>query len=797
MIECLRNTLTHGLLWLHKQSLHQMAAVPHTRGFGASVLSRAGAGGAPPLRVTAPAFVPPTAEARHPTGTRESSERLGEALPIFNGDYIYPILKAHGEGTPILISAETGSGKTITLVYLAIGQWQKDGHPVKSLTRVTHHSLPTRAAVLSTKAAMDHFCEGEVRGLVGFAQNRKVDYDHAVHPSRVCTSRHVVNALVRALSGEAHDPWLSTSTIVIDEAHYPDATTRVLFLLAKYLTTLYPDGVRVVISSATLDNGQFSDLFPASACATVECKTRTHPITVEYCDHPVPRDAKMSLMDEVAKKVQEIVQNPERTPGSILVFLAGEPEIIFVSDRVERFLTEEMVLLWCYGSMSPEEYDEALADYGEGTWVVILSTNVAETSVTIPNVRYVVDSLRHKRAKATPVATHLIECDVSKATSKQRMGRTGRLCPGVYIPMADKEGFEALPETDPPPQDSSEEHYLFLRSHGLPARTILFPWEGEERAMKDYLGCIKDLASMNLVEVPGVAREEALWHLPEPKVTNMGTRVASYQTGIRPALTLCLAIDRKNVDAVIYTALALAMIEAVDGGDPRFIPKEHRRPAKARADFIMATYGRLDRPTDLGTVVAWFQEMVEAVEAAAAHHHGARFDYWRGYKDWAVAGFWNNRIMSQARSTFESLANQALEEIMGEGFRSFTAEGHRLTSSQLLARVKTTFQENEDSVMVALTKAFPECILEIRNGWVLRNEGRVKLNNRTPAGRWANGLFKPGPGKAKRHALGLCTFFLGARRQEMVSLIQAIPQGVLGEREDGGASEMSDDGSDY
>ncbi len=242
------------------------------------------------------------------------------------------------------------------------------------------------------------------------------------------------------------DPDLSAyDVLMIDEAHERSLNIDVILGLVHQLLARRKD-LRVIISSATLYPAQFQRFFApvAGHVPLISVPARTYPITIQY--RPPHSNRPNDRGDAVVDEVLRI--HKHREPGHILVFLSGEGEI----RRVEQSLNQSrdgkgLEVLPLFARLTREEQERVFDEF-PGKRKVVLSTNIAETSITIRDVRYVVDSGLAKIPSFSPNSgiTALRELPISQASAQQRAGRAGRTGPGEVVRLYDEYSLEARPE---------------------------------------------------------------------------------------------------------------------------------------------------------------------------------------------------------------------------------------------------------------------------------------------------------------------------------------------------------------
>jgi ATP-dependent helicase HrpA len=328
----------------------------------------------------------------------------------------------------VIVAGETGSGKTTQLpkICLAMG---RGAHGYIGCTQ------PRRIAASSVAARVAEELDTELGDVVGYTVrfNDRVRKDSWI---KFMTD----GILLAEMQG---DPLLRAyDTIIVDEAH--ERSLNIDFLLG-YLKQLLPRrrDLRVIISSATLATERFSEFF--GGAPVVEVSGRTYPVDVLY--RP-PRDDEADVADAVANTVNEITELDPR--GDVLVFLPGEREIRDAMVELEQRALPHTVLLPLYARLSPAEQQRVFSTLPQRR--VVLATNVAETSLTIPGIIYVVDTglARVNRYSVRTGVTQLLVEPISKASADQRKGRCGRTANGVCFRLYDEQDFATRPAyTDP------------------------------------------------------------------------------------------------------------------------------------------------------------------------------------------------------------------------------------------------------------------------------------------------------------------------------------------------------------
>ncbi|HEX7353826.1 MAG TPA: ATP-dependent RNA helicase HrpA [Mycobacteriales bacterium] len=323
----------------------------------------------------------------------------------------------------VVLAGETGSGKTTQLPKILLGL----GRGVQGMIG---HTQPRRIAARAVAERVAAEIGTDVGGLVGYC----VRFHDQVGDRtlvKVMTDGILLAELRRDRDLRAYD------TIVIDEAHERSLTIDFLLGYLRQLLPRRPD-LKVVITSATLDPERFSRHFGGAPVLTVS--GRTYPVEVRYR----PLDDEHDQVDGIVAACAELRREG---PGDVLVFLSGEREIRDASEAL-RGGDDEVVPL--FGRLSAAEQHRVFAPHRGRR--IVLATNVAETSLTVPGIRYVVDcgTARISRYSRRTKVQRLPVEPVSRASAAQRAGRCGRVADGVCIRLYDEDDFASRPEfTDP------------------------------------------------------------------------------------------------------------------------------------------------------------------------------------------------------------------------------------------------------------------------------------------------------------------------------------------------------------
>ncbi len=352
--------------------------------------------------------------------------RFPESLPITAR--VIDIANAIDEHQVVIVAGETGSGKTTQLPKICLAM----GRAANAYIGCTQ---PRRIAATSVAARVAQELDTELGDVVGY----KIRFNDKI--KKTSYVKFMTDGILLAeIQG---DPMLrGYDTIIVDEAHERSLNIDFLLGVLKNLLPRRPE-LRVIVSSATLETERFSAFF--GGAPIIEVSGRTYPVDVLY--RP-PRDDEADMADAVANTVNEITELDPR--NDVLVFLPGEREIRDAMVELEQRALPHTVVLPLYGRLSAAEQQRVFQTLPQRR--VVLATNVAETSLTIPGIVYVVDAgvARVNRYNVRTGVTQLLVEPVSRASADQRKGRCGRTESGVCFRLYEESDYTTRPaHTDP------------------------------------------------------------------------------------------------------------------------------------------------------------------------------------------------------------------------------------------------------------------------------------------------------------------------------------------------------------
>ena len=465
-------------------------------------------------------------------------------LPISaHADVIVEAIRAN---PVVIVAGETGSGKSTQLPKLCL----EAGRGLRGLIGCTQ---PRRIAARSVARRVAEELNTELGQAVGF-QVRFND--------RVSADSYIKFMTDGILLAEIHgDRRLDAyDTLIIDEAHERSLNIDFLLGYLKQLQARRPD-LKIIITSATIDTERFSRHFEDAPVVTVE--GRGYPVEVRY----QPGQEGEDLARQVRRAVESLGRIDHQ--GDVLVFLPGEREIFQVARELKRAALAHTEILPLYARLSGPAQDRIFQ--GHTGRRIVLATNVAETSLTVPGIRFVIDSglARISRYAAHSRVLRLPVEPVSQASCNQRAGRCGRVGPGICVRLFDEADFHARPEFTEPEIQRAGLVGVLLEMLGLRL--------GEPEQFPFVDAPPKRLISeawMSLVELGAVDEQRHL--------TEVGRRLARLPVDARQGRMLIEAAERGALAEVLILVAALSI------PDVRERPLDQQQAAdQAHAEFAV------------------------------------------------------------------------------------------------------------------------------------------------------------------------------------------------------------------
>lgn len=560
-----------------------------------------------------------------------------EALPISaHCDEIQAALQAH---QVVIVCGETGSGKTTQLPRLCLAM----GRGAKGLIG---HTQPRRIAARSVARRIAEELGGEGTKLVGH-KIRFQDQTRAETRIKLMTDGILLAEIQSDPRLESYD------TLIIDEAH--ERSLNIDFLLG-YLRRLLPrrPDLKVIVTSATIDPASFSRHF--GGAPVIEVSGRGHPVEIRYRPPEVHGDG-----DPQAAILQAVDELAREGPGDILIFLSGERDIRDTAEALRKHHPPGTEILPLYARLCAAEQDRVFRPHRGRR--IVLATNVAETSLTVPGIHYVIDTgvARISRYSHRSKVQRLPVEKISRAAAEQRAGRCGRVAPGVCIRLYDEADFHSRPPFTAPEILRTNLASVILRMKLLGLGEVeAFPFMDppDGRYVRDGYRLLHELQALD--EAGGL--------------TPLGRRLA--------ALPLDPRLGRMLLAGERFHCLRelLVIVSALSIQDPR------ERPAECRVAADEAHRRFEDRRSDFLT---WLR-LWERVQERQNHLSGNKF------RRWCREQFLSWRRLREWRD----IHHQLKEQVLGMGLKPNQAPAayedlHRAILTGLLGQVAVKTEEGE------------------------------------------------------------------------------------------------------
>ena len=467
----------------------------------------------------------------------------------------------------VIVAGETGSGKTTQLpkICLEVG---------RGIEGLIGHTQPRRIAARSVAERIADELNTELGTAVGY-QVRFTDLSSSSTLVKVMTDGILLAEMQRDRDLRRYD------TIIIDEAHERSLNIDFILGYLKQLLPRRPD-LKVIITSATIDPQRFSKHFDNAP--VIEVSGRTYPVEVRY--RPLVGQTPDDDRDQVTgicDAVEELWTERHSPAGDVLVFLSGEREIRDAAEALNGMALPNTEILPLYARLSAAEQHRVFGHHTGRR--VVLATNVAETSLTVPGIRYVVDAgtARISRySQRTKVQRLPIE-PISRASASQRAGRCGRVADGICIRLYSEEDFEARPEFTDPEILRTNLASVILQMTSLGLGDIArFPFlePPDSRQITDGVRLLEELQAIE------PASDRA--HDPRKRLTAFGAKIALLPVDPRLARMVLESEGNGALREVLIIVAALSI------QDPRERPMDkrqqadqvHRRFADESSDFV-------------------------------------------------------------------------------------------------------------------------------------------------------------------------------------------------------------------
>jgi ATP-dependent helicase HrpA len=462
--------------------------------------------------------------------------RFPEALPVSGRRQ--EIAAAIREHPVVVICGETGSGKTTQLpkIALSIGRGRAAGG-----RGLIGHTQPRRIAASSVARRIAEELETPLGEVVGF----KVRFQDRLQPG--ASVKLMTDGIL--LAETQGDPLLSAyDTIIIDEAHERSLNIDFLLGYLKQLLPRRPD-LKLIVTSATIDADRFASHFASARgpAPVIQVSGRLYPVEQRW--RPFEESREFDLNDAIAEAVDELWRSGP--PGDVLVFLPGEREIRDAAEHLRKHHPPGVEILPLFARLSEAEQQRVFESHARPR--IVLATNVAETSLTVPGIRYVVDpgTARVKRYSYRNKVEQLLVEPISQAAANQRAGRCGRVADGICIRLYDEKDFAGRPRfSDPEIQRSSLAGVILrMKSLGL-GEVEAFPFvePPPRRAIADGYQLLAELGAVDETNA----------------LTKIGRELARLPLDPRVGRMILEARDRHALTEVLIIAAAFSVADVRD-----------------------------------------------------------------------------------------------------------------------------------------------------------------------------------------------------------------------------------------
>jgi len=612
----------------------------------------------------------------------------------------------------IIVSGETGSGKTTQLpkICLELGRGQKG---------LIGHTQPRRIAASSTAKRIAQELGSPPGEHVGF----KVRFTDTL--SKGASVKLMTDGIL--LAETQTDPLLKQyDTIIIDEAHERSLNIDFLLGYLKQLLPRRPD-LKVIITSATIDADRFARHFGKGdkPAPVIEVSGRLYPVEVRYRPvepsekgdgKPSAQKEQRDLMDAVVDAVDELARIG---PGDVLVFLPGEREIRDAAEALRKHHPPHVEILPLFARLSVQEQERVFRTSNARR--IVLATNVAETSLTVPGIRYVVDTglARVKRYSYRNKVEQLQIEPVAQSAANQRAGRCGRVAAGVCIRLYDEQDFLQRPKFADPEILRSSLAAVILRMKSLrltDVETFPFIEPPMGRAIADGYQLLQELGAVD----------------ESNQLTALGRQLAKLPLDPRVGRMILAARDNAALSEVLVIASALSVqdprdrpLEAQDAAD-----NAHKKFADEKSEFL--SYLKIWK---------WFEDAIEHKKSNKQLMESCRANFlsqlrlreWRDVHSQLLTLVreqgWR---LNEAPATYEQLHTALLTGLLGNIGYKVDDEQHYLGARGIKFFIwpgshlaKKAGRWVMGAELVDTTRLYARCIAQIQPEWLERVGGHL------------------------------------------------------------------------
>lgn len=501
--------------------------------------------------------------------TSMSIKQQRESLPVYK--FRKQLLEAVQENQLMIVVGDTGSGKTTQLTqYLAEGGFANNG--------IIGCTQPRRVAAMSVAKRVAE----EVGCKLGQEVGYTIRFEDCTSPQTKI--KYMTDGMLQR--EVLLDPNLRKySVIMLDEAHERTIATDVLFGLLKKTLKRRPD-LKVIVTSATLDADKFSEYF--NKCPIFTIPGRTYPVEIMYS-----REPESDYLDAALVTVMQIhLTEPQ---GDILLFLTGQEEIDtsceILYERMKALgpTVPELIILPVYSALPSEMQSKIFEPAPPGSRKVVIATNIAETSITIDQIYYVIDPGFVKQNAYDPKLgmDSLVVTPISQAQAKQRAGRAGRTGPGKTFRLYTEAAFqsEMLPTSIPEIQRQNLSHtILMLKAMGI--NDLLHFDFMDPPPTNTMLTALEELYALSALDDEGL-------------LTRLGRKMADFPMEPALAKVLICSVDMGCSDEIL-SIVAMLSVQTIF-----YRPKEKQQQADQKKSKFHDPHG--DHLTLLNVYNGWKQ----------------------------------------------------------------------------------------------------------------------------------------------------------------------------------------------
>lgn len=560
----------------------------------------------------------------------------------------------------VIVCGETGSGKTTQIPKLCLLMG-------RGITGKIAHTQPRRLAARSVAARIAEELNSELGQSVGY----KIRFNDRSKPDTYI--KLMTDGILLAES--QHNHYLREyDTLIIDEAH--ERSLNIDFLLG-YLKRLLPKrpDLKLIITSATIDPQGFSDFF--NSAPVIEVSGRSYPVETRYrsllSEDPDQKDRDM--LQGIVHAVDELMAENR---GDILVFVSGEREIRETTDALRKHLLPEIDILPLYSRLSSAEQDRIF--HSSGKQRIIIATNVAETSLTVPGIRHVIDTglARISRYSYRGKVQRLPIEPISQASANQRQGRCGRNAPGICIRLYSDDDFQSRPLfTDPEILRTNLASVILSLSNLRLGKLEKFPFINapDSRMIRDGYRLLQELDALD----------------KQQRITSLGKELSRLPLDPRLGRMLIASRDFNCVKECLIICSALSV------RDPRERPHDKREQAAQKHREFNADDS--DFITLLNIWLAYHQQAEQLSQNKLRHWCRDHFLSWMRMREWIdihkqlTRQLTYNKLV-QADASHEAIHRALLTGLLshigqhdeGRDYRGPRQRQFRLSSDSVLAK---------------------------------------------------------------------------------------------------------------